>query len=142
MRMKEVEDLFHLKFTSLCFYCIVFYFLIKEFRKITYLGFLDGAVVKNLPANAGDTRDMGLIPGLRRSPGTGNSNPLQYSYLENSMDRGSWWATVHTVTRSRTWLSAHIHTHTPTHPDHPKQDIGKFPCSTKFHPAASCIKTL
>ena len=86
----------------LCFYYIIFYFLIKEFRKITYLGFLDGAVVKNLPANAGDARDMGSIPGLRRSLGIGNGNPLQYSYLGNSMDRGIWWAAVHRVTRS--WI--------------------------------------
>ena len=50
-------------------------------------------VVRNLPANAGDTRDVGLIPGLGRSPRTGNGNPLQYSCLENSMDRGVWWAT-------------------------------------------------
>ena len=46
-------------------------------------------MVKNLPSNAGDTRDKGLIPGLRRSPGVGNGNPLQYSCLENSMDRGA-----------------------------------------------------
>ena len=77
----------------LCFYYIIFYFLIKEFRKITYLGFLDGAVVKNLPANAGDARDMGSIPGLRRSLGEEHGNPLQYSCLENCMDRGSWGAT-------------------------------------------------
>ena len=50
-------------------------------------------MVKNLPASAGDTRDMSMIPGSGRSPGVGNSNPLQYSCLENSMDRGPWWAT-------------------------------------------------
>ena len=53
-------------------------------------GFPGGAVVKNLPANAGASRDTGSIPGLRRSPGEGNGNPLQYSYLENPMDRGTW----------------------------------------------------
>ena len=52
-------------------------------------------MVKSLPANAGDTRDAGLIPELGRSPGVGNGNPLQYSCLENSVDRGTWWATVH-----------------------------------------------
>ena len=52
-------------------------------------------MVKNSPANAGDTGDMGLIPRSGRSPGGGNDNPLQYSCLENSMDRGAWWATVH-----------------------------------------------
>ena len=50
--------------------------------------------MKNLPANAGDERDVGLIPGLGRSPGDENSNPLQYSCLENFMDRGAWWAAV------------------------------------------------
>ena len=58
-------------------------------------------VVKNLPANAGDT---GLIPGLGRSPGGGHGNPLQYSCLENPMNRGVWQATVHRVTKSWTRL--------------------------------------
>ena len=53
-------------------------------------GFPGGTMVKNRPANAGDARDMGLIPGLGRSPGEGNGNPLQYSCLENHMDGGSW----------------------------------------------------
>ena len=57
-------------------------------------------VVKNLPPSAGDIRDMGLIPGLGMSPGGGHGNPLQYSYLENPMDRGAWQATVHGVTES------------------------------------------
>ena len=52
-------------------------------------------VVKNLPANAGDIRDMGSIPGFGISPGEGHGNPLQYSCLENPMDRGAWWVTVH-----------------------------------------------
>ena len=57
-------------------------------------------VVKNPPANAGGIGDVGLIPGLRRSPGGGNGNPLQYSHLENPMDRGAWRATIHRVTES------------------------------------------
>ena len=57
--------------------------------------------VKNLPASAGDTRDTGSISGLGRSPGGGNGNPLQYSCLENTMDRGAWWATVYGVERVR-----------------------------------------
>ena len=61
-------------------------------------------VVKNLPANAGDIRDVSLIPGWGRSPGGGHGNPLQYSYLENPMDRGAWWASVHGVKKSQTWL--------------------------------------
>ena len=52
-------------------------------------------VVKNPPANAGDTEDVGLIPGSGRSPGEADSNPLQYYCLENPMDRGAWWATVY-----------------------------------------------
>ena len=62
-------------------------------------------MVTNLPANAGDVRDVGLIPGSGRSPGGGNGNPLQCSCLENPMDRGAWWAAVHKVTKSRTRLS-------------------------------------
>ena len=61
-------------------------------------------MVKNLPANAGDTRDASSIPGLGRSPGEGNGNPFQYSYLENSMDRGAWWAAVHGVAKGWTQL--------------------------------------
>ena len=60
------------------------------------LGFPGGPVVKNPPANAGD---VGLTPGLGRSPGVGNGNPLQYFCLGNPMDRGAWWATVHGVTK-------------------------------------------
>ena len=70
-------------------------------------GFPGGAVVKNLPPNAGDTREAGSIPGLGRSPSVGNGNPLQYSCLENSKDRGAWRATVHRVTKSQTRLSTH-----------------------------------
>ena len=57
-------------------------------------------VVKNLPANAGDIRDMGSIPGSGRFPGGGHGNPIQVSCLENPMDRGAWWATVHRVAKS------------------------------------------
>ena len=62
-------------------------------------------MIKNPPANAGDAgdaRDAGAIPGLGRSPGEGNGNSLQYSCLENSMDRGAWWARVHGVAKNRT----------------------------------------
>ena len=76
------------------------------------VGFLNGAVVKNLPANAGDTRDAGCISGLGRFPGVGNGNPLQYSCLENSMDRGAWQAAVYGIPKSWTQLSDWAHTHT------------------------------
>ena len=60
-------------------------------------------VVKNLPVNAGDVRDTSSIPGWGRVLGEENGNPLQCSCLENYMDRGAWWATVHRVAKSRTW---------------------------------------
>ena len=66
------------------------------------LGFSGDTVVKNLPANTGDIRDAGLIPGSGRSHGGGHGNPLQYSCLENPTDRGAWRATVHRVTKSQT----------------------------------------
>ena len=66
------------------------------------MGFPGGSDGKESACNAGD---LGLITGLGRSPGGGHGNPLQYSCLENLMDRGDWWATVHRVTKSRTRLS-------------------------------------
>ena len=63
-------------------------------------------MVKNPPADAGD---LGSIPGLGRSPGGGNGNPLRYSCLENPTDRGACWAIVHGVSESQTQLSTHIH---------------------------------
>ena len=62
-------------------------------------------VVKNSPANTGDTRDMGSVPGSGRSPGEGSGNALQYSCLGNPMDRGAWWVRVHGVAKSQTLLS-------------------------------------
>ena len=70
---------------------IAFYFFLQ--------GFPGGSVVKNLPANA---RNADFIPGSGRSLGEGNGNPLQYSCLENPMDRGTWWVTVHGVAESDT----------------------------------------
>ena len=77
-------------------------------------GFPSGALVKNPPASAGDVRDVGSVTGLGRSP-EGNGNPLQYSCLENSMDRGAWRTIVPRVTMSQTQLSACAHVHTLTH---------------------------
>ena len=65
-------------------------------------GFPGGTVVKNLPAKAEDTRDAGSVSGSGKSPGVGTGNPLQYSCLENSTDRGVWEATAHGVTKSQT----------------------------------------
>ena len=62
--------------------------------------FPGGTMVKNLPANAREARDLGSFPGLGRSHGIGNGNPLQYSCLENSVDRGVWQATVYRVANS------------------------------------------
>ena len=64
-------------------------------------------VIKNPVAKAGDARDMDSVPGLGRSPGGRNGNPLQYSCLENCTDRWAWWATVHGITKSRIPLSTH-----------------------------------
>ena len=66
-------------------------------------------MIKNLPANAGDARYLGSIPGLGRSPAGGDGNPPQYSCLGNPMDRGAWRATVHGVAKSRTRLSLHAY---------------------------------
>ena len=77
---------------------------------ITYMwkgGFPGGSVVKNPLSNARDIRDVSSIPGSGRSPGGGKGNPLQYSYRENPMGGGTWWAAVHGVTKSWTWLSTH-----------------------------------
>ena len=79
--------------------------LFHYYYSTNIIGFPGGSVVKNPPANAGDSEDGGSIPGLGRSPGEGNGKLLQYYCLGNPMDKGSWRATVHGVTKSRTWLS-------------------------------------
>ena len=72
-----------------------------------HLGFPESTVVKNLPANAGDVGDVGLIPGSGRSPRVRNGNPHQYSCLENSMYRGAWWVTIHGPAKRWMRLSTH-----------------------------------
>ena len=89
-------------------------------------------VVKDLPANAGDTRDMGSTPGLGRSPEGGHDNPLQYSCLENPMDRGAWRATVHRVTKSQIQLSDLVCTHILY-----SKDILEFLDSKSLDPSSS-----
>ena len=81
-----------------------------------YMGFPGGSVVKNSPSNAGDSRDVGLIPGMGRFPGGGNRNPLQYSCLESCTDRGAWQAMVHKVEKNRTGLSMYTHVPRPPPP--------------------------
>jgi len=82
---------------------------------LVLVGFPVAAVMKNLPATAGDTEDLGLIPGSVRSPGVGNGNPLQLSCLENSIDRGAWQPTVHGFPKSWTQLSITTITHFGIH---------------------------
>ena len=85
-------------------------------------------VVKNLPTNAGDTRDVVLIPGLGRNLGERSGNPLQYSCLENSMDSGAWWATGHGAAKSQTWQWLSIFTYSvPT-----KEWYGEAPSGLKL----------
>ena len=96
VRLWKVEKLSEVGGTS-----FILYMLIYSINNLWGLhctkGFPGGSVVKNPPANA---RDAGLIPGSGRSPGEGNGNPLQYSCLKNSMDRGAGWATVHGVAKA------------------------------------------
>ena len=88
---------------SFGFFSIIGYYKIFNIVPCAYIGgFPGGSEVKVSACNAGD---LGSIPGLGRSPGEGNGNPLQYSCLENPMDRGAWWATVHGVAKSQTGLS-------------------------------------
>ena len=95
-------------------------------------------VVMNLPANAGD---MGSIPRLGRSPGEGNGNPLQYSFLENPMDRGAWQTTEHGVAKSWTWQSNWVHTHIYTHTPC-KKPLFLLDYSTDAHIVSSWITAL
>ena len=86
---------------------------LKVSNELIYIfkGFPGGTVVKNPPANAGDARDLGLIPESGRSPGEGHGKPLRYSCLENPLDIGAWKAMVHGVTQSRIRLKQ-LSTHT------------------------------
>ena len=92
-------------------------------------------MMKNPPASTGEP---GLFPGSRRSPGIGNGNPLQYSCLENSMDRGAWRTTVHKVTKNWTQLSAQ-HTHTHTHKTSPSTCKSQFLVLDSWIPLSVCL---
>ena len=91
------------------------------------MGFPGGTVVKNPPANAGDTRDAASIPGPGRSPGRGNGNPFQYSCLKNPMDRGAWQATVHGVAKNQ------------TRPKHVQCTMSADDVSTRHWQSPSCL---
>ena len=86
---------------------IIFFVFIRSMHR----GFPAGSVVKNLPANAGDTGDMGSVPGSGGSPGGQNDNSLQYSCWDDLMDRTAWWATVPEIPNSQTQLSEPTHIH-------------------------------
>ena len=88
-------------------------FILKLAKLLFKLFILYGGMVKNPPANAGDIRDRGSILESGRSPGGGHGNPLQYSCLENPMDRGVWWATVHSVAKS--WIQMEQLKHASMH---------------------------
>ena len=97
--------------------------------KNTVVGFgtsLEDQTVKNLHANTGDAGYPGSIPESRRPHGEGNGNPLQYSCLENPMDRGAWQAIVHGVAKGQTLLSKHTHT------SNPGKLISRFICKDTF----------
>ena len=92
--IREIPSFFFMTNIPFCVYIHTTYIY-------TYMGFPGGSVVKTLPINAGSTGDSGSNSGLGRSPGRGNDNTLQYSYLENSMNRGAWRATVHGTFQAR-----------------------------------------
>ena len=94
----------------------LFFFFSNLGRLWIAMGFPSGSVVKNLTANAENKGDLSLIPGLGRSPGGGNINTVQYSCLENPMDRGTWWATIQGVAMIQIWLNTHTHTEIAMYP--------------------------
>ena len=96
----------HRMFITHILFLLTFLKLFLKLILYIYMGFPGGSEVKASACNAGD---LGSIPGLGRSPGEGNGNPLQYSCLENPMDGGAWWATIHRVAKSRTRLSDFTH---------------------------------
>ena len=97
--------LFSLKYIWFIMCIYVFIYIYTQIHTYEFSG---GTIVKDSSANAGDARVVGLIPESGRSPGVGNGNLVQYSCLDNSTDRGAWWAIVHGVTKSRMWLSTWI----------------------------------
>ena len=103
MKVSEIPSHCSVMFSSVCMLCPSWWAWDKRINLELNVkeGFPGGSVVKNPPANTGDAGDAGSIPGSGRSPGEGSSNLLQYSCLENSMDKGAWWATVSGVTENQ-----------------------------------------
>ena len=96
------------------------------------------SVIKNLPANAGDTGDAGSIPGSGRCPGGGNGNPFQYSCLENPIDRGTWRPTVHGITESPTRLSDWAHSMQASTPEAFRMTLNFFVTCWGGSPGSPC----
>ena len=105
-RLESLSTSLHGKF---CIWTFVNKMMSLLFNMLSrfFMDFKSGAMVRNLPVNAGDERDAGWIPGMGRSPGGWNGNPLQYSGLGNSMDRGTCQSTVHGTAKSQTQLSTY-----------------------------------
>ena len=100
-------------------------------------------MVKNLPVKAGDTKDLGSIPGLGKSPGVGNGTPLLKSCLGDPVGRGAWGAIVHGATKSQVRLTTHMHTH--THTQHSSEFLPIHKCQESVGqdlPGGPVIKTL
>ena len=108
--------MFGFMYKSLLLYINTFFsnFRVNELADCYCRGVPGCTVAKNLLATVGEARDMGSISGSGRSLGVGNSNPFQYTFLGNSMDRGAWWATDHGVTKSWIQLIDWVYTHRQT----------------------------
>ena len=94
------------------YYSIMFHTRSSGFKFLIIYSFPGGASSKEPACQCRRQRAVGSIPGSGRCPGGGHGNPLQYFFLENAMDRGAWWATVHRISKSQTWMSDWACTHT------------------------------
>ena len=111
MHLVSIPDLNQHETIFLSLSLLKIFFLCEPFKGASLLTWW----VKNLPVNTGHVKDVGLIPGWRRSPQGGNGSLLQYSCLSNPMHRGAWWATVQRISKSQTQMSMHECVHTTLH---------------------------